>query len=144
MGMKHVLCSSAADFDRALAARCRELGATIALDAVAGEITGRLIAALPRHGEVVVYGALSGEPCGAIDPMALAFGDKRVRGFEIAAHLRALGLFGSFRLATAAQKRVAQGGATTAVRARLALADAAAGLGDYLRTMSDGKVLITP
>ena len=144
LGAEHVLVSSAADFTATLAARCRELGATIALDAVAGPTTGQLVNALPRHGVVVVYGALSNEPSGGIDPMAVAFGDKHVRGFEIAAHLRELGLVGSFRLASAAQKRVGSGRVVTHVRGRLALAEAPAGLAEYARAMSEGKMLLTP
>jgi hypothetical protein len=83
-------------------------------------------------------------PCGEIDPMVLCFGDKRVRGFELAAHLRALGLVGAFRLATAAQARVAAGRATTQIRGRVALADAPAKLAEYASSMSDGKLLLTP
>ena len=105
-------------------------------------MTGQLVAALAPESEVVVYGALSGEPCGRVDPMTLAFGYKRVRGFEIAGHLRDLGLFRSFLLATAAQKRVLSGRATTEVRARIPLADAPTALAQYARTMSEGKVLL--
>src|SRR5207302_1164442 len=68
-GAEHVLVSTGADFETELAARCRDLGATIALDAVGGTSTGQLVNALPPRGEVVVYGALSGEPCGGADPM---------------------------------------------------------------------------
>ena len=143
LGAAHVLVSTDSNFDTELAARCRELGATIALDAVAGEMTGRLLQALPARGEVVVIGSMSGEPCGGINPMALCFGDRRVRGFELAAHLRQLGLWGSFRLGNAAQRRVADG-LSTNIRARLPLADAPAGLRDYARAMSDGKMLIIP
>ena len=144
LGAEHILVSTDGDFDAQLAARCRDLGATIAFDAVAGDTTGQLVRALPRGGEVVIYGALSGAPCGAIDPMALAFGDKRVRGFEVAAYLRDVGLLGSIRLANAAQKLVARGLVTTTIRARVPLADAPAALPDYLRSMSDGKLLLVP
>ena len=139
LGAEHVLVSTDGGFEDALRNRCRELGATIALDAVAGPTTGQLVDALPARGEIVVYGALSGEPCGGADPMAFAFGDKHVRGFEIAAHLRALGLFASFRLGTAAQRRVAAGRAMTHVRGRLSLADAPAGLAEYARSMFGGE-----
>src|SRR5262245_4295850 len=54
LGAEHVLISTDAGFETALAERCRTLGATIALDAVAGALTGQLLNALPPHGEVVV------------------------------------------------------------------------------------------
>lgn len=144
LGAEHVLVSSDADFEAVLRAKCHELHATIALDAVAGPMTGQLVAALPPRSEVVVYGALSAQPCGGIDPMRLAFGDRRVRGFEIAAQLRAVGMFGSFRMATAAQKLVATGRATTEIRERVSLADAPAKLGAYASSMSEGKMLLIP
>jgi len=141
-GAEHVLVSSSPTFDKDLAERAQGLGATIALDAVAGDMTGKLIAAMPMNGEVVVYGALSGDPCGAIDPMTLAFGHKRVRGFEVAAVIRQLGLFRGFRLANAAQNRVRKGEFTTTIRERVPLADAPAKLAGYIDRMSDGKLLI--
>jgi NADPH:quinone reductase-like Zn-dependent oxidoreductase len=144
LGARHVLVSGDAGFDAALAARCRELGATVALDAVAGAMTGQLVSALGRKGEVIVYGALGGEPCGAIDPMVLAFQHKRVRGFEIAEYLRRIGLFASIRLANRAQKLVATGVAPTTVRGSVALADAPSGLASYVTAMSEGKLLIVP
>lgn len=144
LGAEYVLVSTDADFPTALRTRCRELGVTIALDAVAGAMTGHLVGALPARGEVVVYGGLSGDPCGGIDPMLLCFGDRRVRGFELAGHLRAIGLLRSFRLATAAQKLVASGRAKTEIRKRLSLVDAPAKLADYATSMSDGKMLLIP
>jgi len=138
----HVLVSTDASFDRDLAVLAQRLGATIAFDAVAGAMTGRVLASMPRGSEVVVYGALSGEPVGAIDPMQLAFGAKRVRGFEIAAHVRDLGLWRSFRLARAAQRRVRDGVFATDVADRVSLADAPARVAQYAGRMTDGKILL--
>ncbi len=144
LGARDVLVSADAGFSAQLAARCREKGASVALDAVAGAMTGQLAAALGPRGEVVVYGALSGDPCGGIDPMALCFGAKRVRGFELVGHLRTLGLLGKIRLGLAAQALVVSGEVATAVRARLALAEAPAALAEYEKSMSEGKVLLLP
>jgi NADPH:quinone reductase-like Zn-dependent oxidoreductase len=137
------LASEAPDFLAALTARARALSATIAFDAVGGAMTGTLVEALPRGGEVVVYGALSGERCGGIPPMQLAFGAKRVRGFEIATHLKELGLLRGFMLANAAQ-RLAATGVTADISARVSLEEAPAALLRYVHAMSAGKVLLTP
>jgi NADPH2:quinone reductase len=142
-GGEHVLISEDPDFDRQLAERAAQLGATIALDAIAGDMTGRLLAALPRGGEVVIYGALSAQPSGGIDPMGLAFGAKRIRGFEVATYIRELGLFRAIRLARAAQDRVRRGVMTTEIARRVPLADAPPELAGYATRMSEGKVLIT-
>ena len=144
LGAAHVLVSTEPGFEAALAARCHELGATIAFDAVAGASTGQLANALPRGGEVVIYGALAGEPCHGIDPMELAFGHKRISGFEIAAYLKQIGLWRTIRLGRAAQARVAAGQVATAVRAKVKLAEAPTALAAYANAMSDGKVLLMP
>ncbi|HZV00412.1 MAG TPA: alcohol dehydrogenase catalytic domain-containing protein [Planctomycetota bacterium] len=143
-GAGNVLVSSDPGFETALATRARELSATIALDAVAGASTGRLLGALPRGGEVVVYGSLSGEPCGSIDPMALAFGAKRVRGFELVAHLRELGLVRAFLLGRAAQARVASGRVETRIRSSVPLTAALARLPEYVASMTEGKLILVP
>jgi len=144
LGAEHVLDASTPDFAAELASKCRELGATIAFDAVAGAMTGTLANALCEGGEVVVYGALDGRPSGNIDPMELCFRHKRVRGFELAGHVRTLGMIGAYRLGTAAQKLVARGLAATQIRDRVPLADAPARLAEYASAMSDGKMLLVP
>ena len=135
------LASDEPGFAAALAELARELSATVAFDAVAGPMTGVLVGALPRGSEIVVYGALSGAPSGDIDPMELAFGAKRIRGFEIASHLRDLGILRAFLLASAAQRLVASG-AKAVIRERASLDDAPAALLRYAREMSAGKVLL--
>ena len=144
LGAAHVLVSTDPNFDRDLAALAKELGATVALDAVAGDMTGRLLAALPTHSEVIVYGALSSDACRAIDPMTLAFGHKRVRGFEIAGHARERGILRSLRLASAAQKRIRRGEFATAIARRVPFDRAPAELAAWSSRMSDGKVLLQP
>jgi NADPH:quinone reductase-like Zn-dependent oxidoreductase len=141
---KHVLVSSTPSFAADLRARAAELGATIALDAIAGDMTGTLVTALPKESEIVIYGALSGKACGEIDPMALAFRHQRVRGFEIAAYIEDLGLLRAFRFATKAQRYVRTGKFTTTIAATVPLAEAPARLAAYIDRMSDGKLLLAP
>ena len=43
-----------------LTAKVKELGATVAFDAVAGDMTGDLLDCLPKKGTVYVYGGLAG------------------------------------------------------------------------------------
>lgn len=53
---------------------------TAALDAVAGAWTQTCLDLVDAGGEVVVYGALSGQPS-AIEPSRMIYGEKRLRGF---------------------------------------------------------------
>lgn len=55
----------------------------LAIDAVAGEATGRLAQALAEGGVVVNYGMLSGQPC-TMPPGEVVFRDIALRGFWLA------------------------------------------------------------
>jgi NADPH:quinone reductase-like Zn-dependent oxidoreductase len=136
-----VLVSEEPGFEERLAKRCKETGATLALDAVAGPMTGVLLNALPKEGEVVVYGNLSGSLSGGIESMQLAFGHKKVRGFEIAAHLKRIGVLGAMRMGNAAQAMVARGEVQTDIRRKVKLDEAPTALAEYVREMSKGKML---
>ena len=144
LGAEHVLDSSSPDFDEALKRICAELGVTFAIEAVAGELTGRLLQAMPRNSVAVVYGALSQESCSGIDPTGLIFRGKRVEGFYLPVWLRARGYLGIFRTLGRVQRLMREGVVTTTVQRRVGLEDAREGLLHYAANMSDGKVLITP
>lgn len=136
-----VLVSDEPAFEERLAKRCHEAGVTLALDAVAGPTTGLLLNALPKESEVVVYGNLSSALSGGVEPMQLAFGHKQVRGFEIAAHLKKVGMLGAMRMGNTAQAMVARGEVQTDIRKKVRLEAAPEALVEYVREMSKGKML---
>jgi NADPH:quinone reductase-like Zn-dependent oxidoreductase len=142
LGALHVLDSSDPDFDRRLADLCRRLGASLAFDAVAGEMTGRLLAAMPSGSQIVVYGALSWEAC-AVDPATLIFSDKSVTGFYLVQWLRHKRLLSLIRLQRQVMPRLT-GDLHSEIQARFALADARQALQTYESGMTRGKVLFTP
>lgn len=142
MGAKHVLDSSDQQFDRALGVLCRRLDATLAFDAVAGDMTGRILRAMPPGSRVLVYGALSLQAC-QIDPSSLIFEGKHVEGFWLSAWLRRRNLVGQFRLARQVQGLL-DGELKTEIQARLPLEEAAQGLALYSNNMTAGKVLLIP
>lgn len=141
-GAEHVLDSSAADFDERLKDLCKRLRATAAFDAVAGELTGRLLAAMPHGGTAIVYGGLSMQPCLA-DPRSLIFERKSVRGFWLADWMRGAGALKKFRAAQGVQ-RLLKDELRTEVRARLPLERAPEGVRGYAREMTGGKVIFVP
>ena len=59
LGAKHVLNSSSDLFADELKAMCERLGATVAFEAIAGNMTGTVMNAMPDDSVVYVYGALS-------------------------------------------------------------------------------------
>jgi NADPH:quinone reductase-like Zn-dependent oxidoreductase len=142
MNERHVLDSSSSGFVEKLRALTEELRATIAFDAVAGEMTGTLLDALPRPGAVVVYGALSSERCRELDPIKLIFEGKRVEGFYLGHWLSRKSFPSMLRLVRQSQALILDGTLRTNIVRRIPLADVRAGLTDYLRHLSDGKAVL--
>jgi NADPH2:quinone reductase len=142
LGAEHVLDSGAANFEAALGALCKQLGATLALDPVGGDLTGILLKALERGGVVRMYGWLSGAPA-RVDPDELMFRRKRVEGFTMYEWLESTSLLGQIRTTMGAQGRL-RGALATDVRSRVQLEDYAAALDDYEGAMSAGKILFQP
>jgi NADPH:quinone reductase len=144
LGAKYVLNSSDGKFAEDLTVLCDRLGATAAFEAVAGDMTGTLHNAMPRGATIWVYGALSEEPCGNIDPVELLFHDKAVTGFYLGSWLRRRGMLGILRAANRVQRMLIDGRIAATIQRRLSLDDAAVGLQQYVDHMTEGKVLIMP
>jgi NADPH:quinone reductase len=142
LGAEEVIDASEPDADTRLSHAFRRLGVTLAFDAVAGETTGLLLHALPRHGRVIVYGALSESAC-QVGPGELIFGDKQVEGFWLPRWLGKQGLREVARAGIAVQRNLGSD-YRTEVSARFRLEDAEAALARYKAGMTQGKVLFTP
>ncbi len=142
LGAEHVLDSTDPSFDGQLRELCRSLSATVALDAVAGDLTGRLLEAMPRGSKAIVYGALAEEAV-SIHPGQLIFSDKRVEGFWLAGWVKKRGIPAVVRAGLSVQRRLGSD-FRTEVRARLRLTEAAGGIDAYAQAMSEGKVLLVP
>lgn len=143
-GVTVVLDENSQDFTESLQREAKRLNATIAMDAVAGNASGRLLKAMPTGAELVVYGMLSNEACGSIDPHDLIFEGKRVSGFWLTPWLMNMGFLERLRIVGKAQKLIADGTLDSTIHRRLRLVEVQEGLMEYSRRMSDGKVLICP
>jgi NADPH:quinone reductase-like Zn-dependent oxidoreductase len=62
-------------------------GVRYAIDAVGGATGTQVIGTLGRHGRLLLYGTLAGEPI-TIDPRVLLVGEKRVEGFWLSEWVR--------------------------------------------------------
>lgn len=141
LGAKHILNSEAPDFDGQLRALCRQLGARLAFDAVAGAMTTRLLNALPPEGRVIVYGGLAGEMI-SVNPGEVIFNQRRIEGFYLprwVARQNPLALI-------AMQRKLYQLGDLThaAIQLRAPLENAQQAIATYQTNMSAGKVLLMP
>jgi NADPH2:quinone reductase len=144
LGVKHVLISASEGFEIELKAVCQRLNATAAFEAVAGEMSGTVLNAMPARSTAYVYGALSQEACGNIDPIGLVFHDKTLTGFFLGNWLDRRGVIGILRSAGRVQRMIIEGRIGTAVQRRLNLDEVVDGLLQYVGNMTGGKVLITP
>ena len=142
MGAEHVLISSDPGFDASLGDLCHRLGASIGFDAVAGEMSARVLRAQPSGSRLLVYGALSLE-ASQIDPASLIFEGKRVEGFWLTTWLRQRNMLSQLRLARHVQQMLA-GDLKTDIQARLPLKEIARGLEQYASNMTGGKILLLP
>ncbi len=144
LGAKYVLNSASDGFANELKAVCERLKATAAFEAIAGEMTGTVLNAMPPGSTVYVYGALSLEACGNIDPIGLVFHDKTLTGFYLGNWLDRRGIIGILRAASRVQRMIIDGRIGTTVQRRLKLDVVVDGLLQYVGHMTDGKVLIMP
>ena len=142
MGVEYVLNSQEPDFDECLAQLCEQLKVTVALDAVAGEMTNRLLQAMPRQAQVMVYGALSNQPS-QVNAGQLIFKQQRVRGFWLSAWKPRLGILGMLYAGWQIQRLLGDE-LKTEVQARVPLAEAVQGIDSYLNDMTGGKILLIP
>jgi NADPH:quinone reductase-like Zn-dependent oxidoreductase len=144
LGAKIVLDTSRPDFIETFKSEAARLGATLLLDAVAGPMVGQLLKVMPDGSKASVYGGLSQQACGEIDPIDLIFHGKSVEGFWLTPWLQGKNLLGKLKVTGQVQKLIAAKVFGSEIRARLKLDQVKEGLLDYQRHMSEGKVLICP
>src|SRR5215470_5026113 len=142
LGAEYVVNSSEPEFDKRLRELCHRLGASIGFDAVAGEMSARVLRAQPQGSRLLVYGALSLQASQA-DPASLIFERKRLEGFWLTAWLRSRTLLGQLRLARQIQELLPSD-LKTDFQAKLPLQEAGRALQQYAANMTAGKVLLMP
>lgn len=141
-GADHVLDSSDVDFSIRLKELVTRLDARVALDAIGGDMTGLLLAALPPGGRLILYGGLSGQ-ASSVGPFDVIFGDKAVEGFYVPSWLAHKSLPQLVLL----ERRVTQlldSDLSTVGREQVGLGSAAEAIAEYQRSMTGGKLLILP
>lgn len=142
MGTEHILNENLPDFDAALRELCHTLDADLGFDAIAGEMSGRILRAQPEGSRLLVYGALSMKPP-QIDPSSLIFERKGIEGFWLSSWLRTKNPLSLFGIAGKVQKLLSTD-LTTDIQARLPLEEFARGVQEYKHHMTSGKILFVP
>jgi len=147
MGSKYILNSSDPDFIDQLNALSKQLQATIAFDAVSGELTGKLVDAMPEGSKVYIYGRLSSEPM-PIDPWKLLFEKKSVQGFWFPEWVKDRGLIQTLTVIRQVLKEF-DAGLTSYIAERFPLSKVNEAIALYEKNMDDknavqGKVVLVP
>jgi len=144
LGAEHVLNTELPEFSGQLRELCARLHATVAFDAIAGEMSGILLEAMPPRSTVLVYGLLSGDYCSRISPVDLLFQGKRIEGFYLGDWVRRRGMIRTLLAANRVQRMIISGRLHTEVARRLRFTDLQQGLLDYCKNMTSGKAILTP
>jgi NADPH:quinone reductase-like Zn-dependent oxidoreductase len=140
-GARHVLNSSDARFDEDLAQLCRDLRCRMALDAVGGDMTGRLAEALGPRSQILVYGALDQAPI-RLHPGTMIFREVTVSGFWLSKWLPRKSLPEMLWQAREATQALKGGFAVSEVARVVPIEQASEGIAAYAGAMSAGKTLI--
>jgi NADPH2:quinone reductase len=140
-GVRHVLSTEEAAFDATLKALCKRLRCRMAFDAVGGDLTGRVVEAMGRKSEVLVYGALALEAI-SLNPGTMIFKNVTVRGFWLTDWLMTRSFPQQLLLARNVIRALRDGFAQSRVAGVFDLENGAEALAAYTASMSAGKVLI--
>ncbi len=144
LGAKFILNSESPQFLDLLREYTHDLKATIAFDAVAGQMTGTLFNALPKNSTVVVYGTLSMEPCEGIGTLNLIAENKKLEGFMLSNWINEQNFWSLYKASSHLQQLMGKGVLKTTVRKVVSLQEAPSELLKYQKEMTAGKVIISP
>ncbi len=143
-GEEYVINVAEPDFENKLAEYSRKLNATIAFDAVGGDITGSIINKMPDGSTVFVYGGLSGLPVGNIDVLPLIFKKKTIKGFNLNDYNEITSRKHFDEVADKLQDYIIKGEMSTSIQRSIRLEDISRGMILYISRMSNGKILLKP
>jgi NADPH2:quinone reductase len=142
-GATVVLNSSDLEFDRQLHEVCHHYDAHLAFDAVAGPMTGQLLAALPENSTVMVYSCLSHKtPETNVDQ--IVFQGKTITGFWLGPWLSTNKNLLQILLLWRRSQKLIGTDLRSEVRAWYSLQDAKKAVQEYTSQMTGGKVLLKP
>jgi NADPH:quinone reductase-like Zn-dependent oxidoreductase len=138
-GAEYVLDSSEADFAERLHEVAERLQATLLLDAVGGEMTGRLAGAAPYGSTIVLYSKMSEEDC-RVDPFTVLVKNLRLQGWFLPNWLKTKNAFQAILLSRKAQSLL-DSDLSSHVGQRVPLSSAQEALEKYVQAMTNQKVL---
>jgi NADPH:quinone reductase-like Zn-dependent oxidoreductase len=85
LGAEHVIVTQGDTWESELKKLIKQYGIQFAFDAVAGELTGKILSLLPNRATMFVYGRLSNKGCAEIQPLDLIYRRKKLEGWFLGA-----------------------------------------------------------
>lgn len=140
IGAEYILNSESSNFERQLRILSKDLNATVCLDAVAGELTSRVLLAMPYGSRAIVYGALSEKEI-PIHAGMMIFQDKKLEGFWLSTWVPQQTPYKIWKLSKELRS-LAKKELKTDIASRFPLEKAVEAIEHYAVNMTKGKVLI--
>jgi NADPH:quinone reductase-like Zn-dependent oxidoreductase len=139
-GADIVLNSNQAGFEQELHDVCHQTNTGLAFDAVAGQLTGQLLKAMPPESKVIVFSALSHEAI-KVSPGLLIFEDKRIDSFWLGPWLSKQNIVQMMLLWKRAQKQIPNN-LKSEIRKIYPMQEVKEAIRDYTSEMTGGKILL--
>lgn len=117
----------------------------IAFDAVGGDFSGKLFNSLPNNSKLVLYGALSEGEIKGIDALDLIFNNKSIEGFNLNNWVGNRKQNNDFdKVVESLQQMIVSQSLMTPIVKTYSLSEVSVAIRDYIKNMSEGKILIKP
>jgi len=143
-GFENVLWAQDDEFLPRLTQLATSLDAKLAFDAAGGEQSGHILSCMPEGSTLYLYGALAGRTLSEIPASDVIFKKKAITGFNMNEWKAELSKDAFEKVSGHLQQLFISGDLKTEIQGSFPLADYEKGLMQYIRGMSDGKVLLIP
>jgi len=141
---EYVLSSSDDDFFIEFQKLAKELEATTFIDAVSGEISGKILELMPPSSQLILYGALTGENLSNISAKDLIFYGKSIFGFNLINWFSSKNTSQMTEITSTLQEKIIESEIKTEIYKKVKFEDVNSSLVRYIINMSAGKIIIKP
>jgi len=139
-GADYVLNSQSETFDKDLYELSKKLKANVALECVAGEMTGKIMQVLAVGGVCISYGQLSEQKIGPLNPIILIFKHQRLESFLLPYWIASKNLWTQYNAIQSAKKLIE----SVTVNKCYGFHEIHEAIEYYKGNMTSGKVFLKP
>ena len=144
MKCEYIINQSDPDFLDQLSELIKKLKANICFEAVAGNLTGQILNRMPYKSRLILYGMLSEQPVGEIDPLMIIGRDLVMETFFLGDWTKEKSLWALSGIVKKVQTLIRNKTFHSQVQKRISLYEVMDSIDDYKKTMTAGKYVIYP